>query len=75
MEKSWQLSVNVAFFMMGFVLFQFVFNSFLEVALRILETEKKKEKRKRKPGEFLLMVCVLPKKLSTLVNKITSPIT
>lgn len=75
MEKSWQFSVNVAFFMMGFVLFQFVFNSFLEVALRILETEKKKEKRKRKPGEFLLMVCVLPKKPSTLVNKITSPIT
>lgn len=76
MEKSWQLSVNVAFFMMGFVLFQFVFNSFLEVALRILETgRKKKEKRKRKPGEFLLMVCVLPKKPSTLVNKITSPIT
>lgn len=48
MEKSWQLSVNVAFFMMGFVLFQFVFNSFLEVALRILETgRKKKEKRKK----------------------------
>lgn len=48
MEKSWQLSVNVAFFMMGFVLFHFVFNSFLEVALRILETGKQKKREKKK---------------------------
>lgn len=54
MEKSWQLSVNVAFFVMGFVLFHFVFNSFLEVALRILEMGKqKKEKRKKKTWRIL----------------------
>lgn len=40
--------------MMGFVLFHFVFNSFLEVALRILETGKqKKEKRKKKTWRIL----------------------
>lgn len=41
----------------------------LEVAVRILEAKK------NQPGGFLLMVCVLPKKPSNLVNKITSPIT
>lgn len=69
MQKGWQLSINVAFFIVGFAsCFGLFFNSFLELAVRIPEAKKK-------PGEFLLMVCALPKKPSNLVNKITFPIT
>jgi len=70
MGKGWQLAVSVAFFIVGFArCFSLVFNSFLELAVRILEAKK------NQTGEFLLMVCALPKKPSNLVNKITSPIT
>lgn len=51
------------------IMFQFGFNSFLELPVRILEAKGKKL------GEFLLMVCALPKQPSNLVNKITSPVT